>query len=140
MKIKAIILAAVIAALLTAGIASAQVVREGGASGQTPEFSLAATDTTTAFSVGAWTFSPAPVVVKWFTDCGFPQNDRAGEVVLASGESARVFTASRAVGAPWHGWDTCSVTAFYAVDFGTNQDGSPVDSTVTGWLVSDNGR
>jgi hypothetical protein len=53
-----------------------------------------------------------------------------------SGESRVIFTANRSVGVPWLGWDFCTITAQYSVDFGTNPDDSPIDSAVTGWLVS----
>lgn len=137
MKVKlTILLAALTASLTLAGTATAAVVDEGGSEGNTPGFTLAATRTTTAFAVGTWTYSPGPVTVEWFTNCGFPQNDRNGQVVLNSGQSVVVFEASRQVGAPFAGWDTCSITAFYTADFGENQDGTLVHSAVTGWLVS----
>jgi hypothetical protein len=133
-----------IVALATAGVAGATVVDTGGANGHAPQFTLSATDTTTAFAVGAWTFaSDAPVHVEWSTDCFFPQNDRFGETDLFSGQSKVIFTANRFVGVPWFGWDFCSITAHYSVDFGFNPpdppkfpDPTPIDSAVTGWLVS----
>lgn len=140
MKVTATIVSLVVA-LALAGVASAGIVDEGGAEGSSPEFVLSTGPIfSTAFNVGTWTYSPAPVTVKWHTDCSFPVNDRAGELVLTSGESRTVFAASRAVGTPWAGWDLCSFTAFYAVDFGVSDDAAhtPVRSAVTGWLVAHN--
>lgn len=131
------VIASVAAALTFVGAAGAVVVDQDVAQGNTPSFTLSATRTTTAFSVGAWTFSPALVTVDWVTNCLFAQNDRSGRVFLVSGQSARVFIASRAVGTPWLGWDFCSIAASYSVDFGENPDGSQIDSAVAGWLVSD---
>jgi hypothetical protein len=135
-----LVLAAVTAVLIIASAAKAQVVDEGGGEGNTPAFHLAALDTTTAFAVGGWSYSPVAIVVDFNVDCVQPVNDLFGRVVLTSGESVVVWTGNRTVGSPFLGWDFCRFDAYFNADFGHDGDGGLVTSAISGWLVSHNGR
>lgn len=143
MRFKLAVVAAAIAVGLTlTGAVSARIVDWDQAQGSNPVLTLGAVDTTTAYAVGVWTYSPATVTVSWVTNSVYPQNDRAGTIFLYPWQffgrtaNAIIYAANRQVGAPWHGWDFTSISVTMSANFGLNPDNSQVSSAFAGWLAS----
>lgn len=140
---RVILLLAILAAFLTAGVASAGIVdQEETTVGNNDVASVtlsASPHLTTAFAVGVWSSLEvaAPVHVTYAVVCDQPGNDRAGSFDLLAGrfvsDAAYIWIGSPAIAAPWYGWSHCQATVTLS------QPGNGLeDHSLVAWLASHN--
>ena len=138
MRKTVLVLAAAATALALAAPSSAGIFvqrTDEARAGEAAVVTFNITRTTTAFALGVWG-SPEgarPVTVTYSVDCLNPLNDRAQTFQLVAGrflaDAAFLWIGNRSVGTPWHGWDTCNLSAIVSQTAAT-------DHSLIAWIVS----